>query len=133
MGMIGRRALVIALVALGTLFVVAPVSAATSSPFTGNWVSTDTDGSHQTLSVSSGRSPSVVYQDFYASGCDNFGGPATHWVAAGKGTVDGDTLWVGFHKSGCGRFEQGGYGDVYVYDAGTDTLVDTFDITWYRA
>ena len=33
----------------------APVSAATSSPFTGNWVSTDTDGSHQTLSVSSGK------------------------------------------------------------------------------
>lgn len=132
--MIGRRALVVALVALGALFVVAPVSAApTSTQFTGIWVSTDTDGSSQMLIVSGGRSPSVVYQDFYASGCDTFGGPSTHWVAAGKGRVDGDTLWVGFHKSGCGWFGKGGYGDFYAYDAGTDTLVDQFGITWYRA
>ena len=132
--MIGRRALVVALVALGAVFVVAPVSAApTSTLFTGIWVSTDADGSSQMLAVSGGRSPSVVYQDFYASGCDTFGGPSTHWVAAGKGTVDGTTLWVEFHKSGCGWFGKGGYVDFYTYDAGTNTLVDQFEITWYRA
>ena len=131
--MIGRRGLVVATVALAVQLVAGPVSAANGSQFTGRWVSTDTDGSSQTLNVSGGARPSVVYQDFYASGCDTFGGPATHWVASGKGSVDGDVLEVGFHKSGCGSFGMGGYGDAYVYDAGTDTLTDTFGITWYRA
>ena len=132
--MIGRRMLVVAVAALAVLLVVAPTSAASaSSQFKGSWTSIDTDGSSQTLTVSGGASPSVVYQDFYASGCNNFGGPATHWTAAGKGSVDGDLLEVAFHKSGCGNFLQGGYGDAYVYDEGTDTLVDTFGIIWYRA
>ena len=131
--MIGRRGLVVAMLALALQLVAAPVGAANGSQFTGRWVSTDADGSSQTLNVSGGARPSVVYQDFYASGCDTFGGPATHWVAAGKGSVEGDVLEVGFHKSGCGAFGMGGYQDVYFHDAGTDTLTDTFGITWYRA
>ena len=131
--MIGRRKLTITGMVLGLAIAAAPASAASGTPFAGIWTSTDTDGSSQTLSVSGGSNPSVVYQDFYASGCDTFGGPATHWTAAGKGSTDGDTLWVGFHKSGCGTFGMGGYGDFYVYDSGSDTLVDQFGITWYRA
>ena len=106
---------------------------ATGSGFTGRWESVDFDGSHQTLVVSAGARPSVVYQDFYASGCDTFGGPATHWVAAGKGSVEGDTLFVAFHKSGCGTFGHGGYEDVYLYDASLDTVSDLFGIVWTRA
>jgi hypothetical protein len=111
----------------------ATLAASPSSVFTGTWESTDTDGSHQTLVVSSGSSPTVVYQDFYASGCDTFAGPATHWVGAGRASADGDVLWVSFHKSGCGTFLQGGYEDFYAYDAGTDTLTDSFGIVWTRA
>src|SRR5512132_2279084 len=78
-----------------------------ASSFTGSWESVDFDGSHQALVVSAGSRPSVVYQDFYASSCDNFAGPATHWVAAGTGSIDDDTLYISYHKSGCGTFLQG--------------------------
>ena len=61
-----------------------PAVSAASTPFKGVWTSTDNDGSSQMLTVSAGIRPSVVYQDFYASGCDTFGGPATHWVGAGR-------------------------------------------------
>lgn len=132
--MMGRRSLVVAGAALALFIGAAPVSAAPqATSFTGIWTSTDTDGSSQMLIVSSGSSPSVVYQDFYASGCDNAGVPTTHWTASGRGVIDGDTLWIEFHKSGCGRFLQGGYGDYYTYDGGSDTLLDSFGITWYRA
>jgi hypothetical protein len=105
---------------------------AAGSPFKGTWASTDTDGSAQLLVVSGGATPSVVYQDFYARGCDTFGGPADHWVGAGQGEVDGDTLYVAFHKSGCGTFLMGGYEDWFTYDAGSDTLEDSFGIVWSR-
>jgi hypothetical protein len=132
--MFRRRALVVAIAALAVQLAVAPVSASPAgNAFAGTWQSIDTDGSSQLLIVSAGSKPSVVYQDFYASGCDRFGGPATHWVGAGTGSIDGDLLEVWFHKSGCGAFLMGGYGDAYLYDAGADTLTDTFGIVWSRA
>lgn len=105
---------------------------AAGSPFKGGWTSTDHDGSSQLLTISAGSTPAVVYQDFYASACDRFGGPAVHWVAAGSGYVDGSTLVVSFHKSGCGTFLMGGYDDFWTYDAGSDTLEDSFGIVWSR-
>lgn len=122
-------ALVLALAIPGSSLAAAP-----TSPFTGSWETTDfPDGSHETLVVSSGARPSVVFQDFYASGCDTFSNlPATHFTAAGKGEVDGNTLWVGFHKSGCGTFLLGGYGDYYDYNAGDDTLTGSDGIIWTR-
>ena len=132
--MLGRRSLMAAAAMLMLAIGATPVAAAApQTSFTGIWLSTDTDGSSQMLTVSSGASPSVVYQDFYASGCDNDGVPTTHWTAAGKGRIEGDTLYASFHKSGCGRFLQGGYTDTYTYDSGSETLVDGFGITWARA
>lgn len=128
-----RLVLGIAVLSLALALPAASFAAAPTSPFTGSWVSTDYDGSHQTLVVSTGQRPSVVYQDFYASGCDNYAGPATHWVGAGTGSVDGDVLSASFRKSGCGAFGMGGYEDFYVYDAGTDTLTDSWDIVWTRS
>lgn len=111
----------------------ASLAAAPTSPFTGSWEATDGDGSHETLVVSTGRRPSVVFQDFYASGCDNFSNlPATHFTAAGKGAVDGGTLWIEYTKSGCGTFLLGGYGDYYDYNAGDDTLTGSDGIIWTR-
>ena len=130
-----RRILIAAgLLVLAMAMPATSLAAAPTSVFTGSWESTDVpDGSHQTLVVSTGARPSVVYQDFYASGCDTFSNlPADHWVAAGKGEAEGDTLWVVFKKSGCGTFLKGGYGDYYTYDSGTDTLVDSYGIIWSR-
>lgn len=123
----------VAALILGLAIPAAAIAAPASSPFAGTWVSTDTDGSSQLLIVSGGGHPSVVYQDFYASGCDNYAGPDTHWVAAGPGAIEGDTLFADFRKSGCGTFLQGGYSDFWVYDAGADTLTDSFGIEWQRA
>ena len=114
------------------LLAVAPVAAA-GSAFAGTWTSIDNDGSFQMLTVSGGNAPSVTYQDFFASSCQRDGSPSTHWVSAGQGTVDGDTLFVDFHKSGCGRLTIGAYADAYTYDAGSDTLTDTFGIVWERS
>jgi hypothetical protein len=132
--MIGRRLLVVTGVFLALALAASPVSAAPAvgSQFAGTWVSTDFDGSTQVLLVSAGRSPRVTYQDFYASACDNNGSPSTHWVAAGRGTVTDDLLEIVYHKSGCGWFTIGPYGDFYFYDSGTDTLTDSVGNVWTR-
>ena len=128
-----RLSIVIAALALSIAIPATALAAPVRSPFTGSWEATDSDGSHETLVVSTGARPSVTFQDFYASGCDAFSSlPATHWTAAGKGEVDGDRLWVGFHKSGCGTFLLGGYGDYYDYDEATDTLIGSDLIVWTR-
>jgi hypothetical protein len=116
---------------LGQL-VVASASAAGPGPFRGLWTSTDTDGSTQLLIVSNGATPSVTFEDFYASACDRAGWPATHWVSNGQGSVDGDLLLVEFHKSGCGLFSIGAYEGFWLYRADSDTLIDPDDIVWTR-
>lgn len=132
--MIGRRLLVVTGMLLTLALAASPVSAAPAvgSQFAGVWVSEDFDGSTQMLQVAAGPAPRVTYQDFYASGCDNNGSPSTHWVAAGRGWVDGDFLVIDYHKSGCGFFTIGAYSDFYEYDAGTDTLIDSVGIVWTR-
>ena len=110
---------------------VAATALGAASAFKGQWTSTDTDGSFQLLLVSSGSSPSVVYQDFSASTCARFG-PSTHWVASGSGSVEGNDLFVHFHHSGCGTFTIGEYDDFWTYAPGSDTLIDSFGIVWTR-
>jgi len=110
----------------------AAAAAAPNSAFTGLWVSTDTDGSTQLLKVSGGTTPSVLYQDFYASVCANNGSRSVHWTASGTGTVDGDALFASFKTSGCGSFGIGAYESPWFYDGATDTLTDPYDVTWYR-
>ena len=129
-----RISSVLAALTLAIAIPAVALAAPARSGFTGSWKATDIpDGSHMTLVVSTGARPSVVYQDFYASGCDNNSWlPADHWTAAGTGSVDGDTLWISFHKSGCGTFVAGGYEDYYTYDSGSDTVTDSFGIVWTR-
>ena len=116
------------------LLALAPVVSAAGSAFSGTWVSIDTDdGSTQMLAVGRGSSPAVTYHDFYASSCFNGGSPSTHFVATGRGTVDGDVMWVDFRNGGCGRHKIGPFGLAFIYDAGADTLTDDFGITWFRS
>ena len=129
-----RVASILAALVLVTAIPATVLAKPSTSPFDGTWVSEDYDGSAQLLLVAGGGHPSVVYEDFYANGCDTYGGPATHWVSSGRGSIDGDTLYVDFYvKTGCGTFLlHEGYSDWYVYDGGSDTLTDSFGITWYR-
>ncbi|HEV8282533.1 MAG TPA: hypothetical protein VGQ02_11775 [Candidatus Limnocylindrales bacterium] len=124
LGVVGQLAM--------ALFITASSVSGAGSVFAGTWVSIDFDGSTQALVVSGGTSPRVTFEDFYASSCDLNGSPATHWVSAGQGTVDGNTMSVDFHKSGCGVFSIGAYSDVWFYDPATDTLTDSVGITWSR-
>jgi hypothetical protein len=124
-----RLALGLSLLAL---LVFAPAVSAGQSQFAGMWVSTDPDdGSTQVLLVSAGVAPAVTYIDFYASSCANGGSPTTQFTAAGRGSVDADTLVADFHKTGCGRSGMGGFTFGWTYDSGT--LVDDFGIVWYRS
>lgn len=118
--------------AASTLLAMAPVAAAADSVFAGTWVSTDSDGSAQTLAIGRGSAPAVTYGDFYASSCDSAGAPSTHFVATGRGSIDDTSLWVDFRNGRCGHHAIGPFGLGFAYDANTDTLTDDFGITWYR-
>ena len=103
-----------------------------SGPLSGQWVSTDGDGSHQTLEItgSGTRAYSMVYVDDSATGACG-GNPAR---LSGPGYVEGDDvvmvavlvclpggshlrerLAIGFH-----------------HDTASDTLTASFDIVWHR-
>jgi hypothetical protein len=111
---------------------IAPAVTAAGSPFAGTWISIDSDGSTQALAIGRSATPAVTYEDFFASTCEANGSPATHFVATGRGFIDGDVLWVEFRNGGCGRHKIGPFGLGYTYDGGSDTLTDDFGITWYR-
>ena len=114
------------------LLALAPAVSAADSAFAGTWVSIDTDGSTQALAIGRGSTPAVTYQDFYASSCAADGVPSTHFVATGRGVVDGDVLWVEFRNGACGRHKIGPFGLGFSHDSGSDTLTDDFGVTWYR-
>jgi len=119
------------LVAAG-LLALAPAVSAADPGFAGTWVSTDSDGSTQALAVGRGSSPAVTYLDFFASSCAANGSPSTQFVATGRGSVDGTSMWVDFRNGGCGGAKIGPFGLEFTYDAGSDTLSDGFGITWHR-
>jgi hypothetical protein len=126
------KRLAFGLLILGQLWL-APAALASGSVFAGTWTSTDVpDGSTQLLSVSANATPTVTYQDLFASGCANNGARSTHFAAVGMGSISGTALDVSFARSGCGAFQLGAFDLPFAYDADTDTLVDGFGITWHR-
>jgi hypothetical protein len=106
---------------------------AASGGLAGTWTSLDTDGSTQTLSItgSGDKAYAMVYGDESATGACN-GAPAR---IVGPGFVDGNV--VVFEGTlvclpGGNPFRSRltlGFG----YDAGSDTLTDSFGIVWHRA
>jgi hypothetical protein len=60
------------------------------------------------------------------------GARSTVFAASGKASINGTELDVSFARSGCGAFRLGAFDLPFFYDAGTDTLVDAFGITWQR-
>jgi hypothetical protein len=118
--------------AVAGLVALAPAVSAADTGFAGTWLSIDTDGSTQALAIGRGSTPAVTYQDFYAGSCAGDGAPSAHFVATGRGTVDGEFLAVEFRNGRCGRHMIGPFGLGFAYNGGNDSLTDDFGITWYR-
>jgi hypothetical protein len=121
------------LVIAGMGAVLAPSASAAGGDLAGSWTSVDNDGSLQTLDVSgSGANVyAMVYKDESATGACA-GAPAR---VSGPGFVDGDEVMM------VGSLVCVPGGNVFrsrlvigfAYDAGSDTLTDSFGIVWQRA
>lgn len=123
------------LIAGGILLAPATISAAAegrTGPLAGEWASTDTDGSHQTLDITGIGNPvySMVYVDDSATAACA-GNPAR---LSGPGYVDGDRLFMvaalvclpgGNHLRQRSTI-------AFQHDAEDDTLTDNFGIVWNR-
>jgi len=108
-----------------------PASGATGS-LSGTWTSTDTDGSSQIMTItgSGQRAYAITGVDLVATLCD--GAPA---LFVGSGTVVEDGL-VSVATATCipgGNLLRFRVPIDYVYDAGADTLTDSFGVVWSRA
>jgi hypothetical protein len=115
-----------------TVAFVANAFAAPSDPFKGVWTSTDTDGSHQILSFGgSGDTRAVHYFDAGASVC---GWPAINATATliGQATVSGSSATADLVGQCNGTGQSLASTSTFTYDSGTNTLTDSFGVTWYR-
>lgn len=120
------------LLAATSLGLTSTAASAASGPLAGTWTSIDNDGSTQTLDITgSGRHAySMVYVDEIAtSACD--GDPAQ---LTGPGFLVGeDLVMVGSLVCMPGGNALRSRIDIFFdYDAGTDTLTDSFGIVWER-
>src|SRR5574340_36436 len=114
-------------------------AAAAPDPFKGQWRSTDTDGSTQTLRIGGGPDGSyhIVYYDDGATVCglDENGDFLAAASAVGRLGPSGDTI-SGLAPVYCMASPRYLYDlDVYfeyTYQAGTDTLLDVHGVTWSR-
>jgi hypothetical protein len=116
-----------------------PDSASTPafSPARGRWVATDSDGSSMTLEVieNPDGSFSIVMIDDDATACrrDSDSQGPFDFQAEGRGTADGLTLDLHGFTGTCTHTGRTISFDIaFTYDPGTDTLLDSYDIRWYR-
>ena len=125
-------------IAVGVVFacvsaILAPTAWAASGGLADTWISVDRDGSTQTLTItgSGGKAYAMVYVDESATGACN-GAPAR---IVGPGVVDGNDI-VMEATLVClpgGNPFRSRLAIGFSYDAGSDTLTDSFGIVWHRA
>jgi hypothetical protein len=116
-----------------TLVLVSGTAAAPKDPFTGVWTSIDTDGSNQTISF--GGPGSLRFVHYFDDGASACGWPQDNVTATlnGVGTVSGDTLSTDLNgKCNGGSGLDLSSSSTYTYDSTSDTLLDSFGVTWYR-
>ena len=129
-GLIGA-ALIVAIIGAALLVGGAP---SRRTVFEGTWTSTDPgDGSTQTLVVGAGPSPTVHFEDDFATGVACQDTDVKTFVMDGLGTVVDDRLDVIWPDGGgCGPTTiEIGPGS-YRYDPAHDTITDGKDLTWAR-
>ena len=123
--------------ALAMAMTLVSTASAAATPFTGSWESIDTDGSYQLMTIS-GASPTgrtrMALFDSFGSVCVNVGATSTSFHGLADATTTGNVLEFSWRHVGCGDieafFELGG--GTLVYDAASDTMADSFGITWTR-
>jgi hypothetical protein len=120
-----RKAVVLGAILLGAQLLVALPASAAEVPFNGTWTSVDTDGSNQQLIVrgSGSHSRAVTLLDDAGTVCG--GPPAT---VSGAATMRGPVTC----QPGGNPF----HGRVlveFLYDSGTDTLVEQSGVVWHRS
>lgn len=127
------RTIAAMVVVVGAAVGAGPASAAEGT-LAGTWVSVDTDGSNQTLTLHGAGNPSYsafLRDDFTTAVC---GGPPAKLV--GTARAAGDVVFVqgtlvclpGGNPLPGVRVAIG-----FAYDAQTDTLTDDFGVAWDRA
>lgn len=105
-----------------------------STVFEGTWTSTDpADHSTQTLVVGAGTTPTVHFEDDFATGDACVADPVKRFTADGTGSITGARIETVFPDGGgCGlRLVEVPMGHLD-YDAATDTLVGEQGLTWTR-
>ena len=104
------------------------------TPFEGTWTSIDpADGSTQTLVVGAGASPSVRFEDQFATGAACVNDAVKVFTADGTGVIADDHLATSFPDGGgCGSMTVRVILE-FVYDDGTDSLRDQDGVDWVRA
>lgn len=105
-----------------------------STVFEGTWTSTDPgDGSTQTLAVGAGSTPTVHFEDHFATGDACRADTIKRFTADGTGAIAGNRLEVSFPDGGgCLLMKVEMHGVFYDYDPGTDTLLDHLGLMWAR-
>jgi hypothetical protein len=120
-----------------TATVMATPTEAPKDPFTGSWISTDIDGSSQTLVIiEAGGVYTFEYYDDGASICglDSAGVPLFAASASGTLTASGSTL-SGDFSINClddPPFHGVDHLFVFTYDPATETMTDDLGVVWER-
>jgi hypothetical protein len=104
-----------------------------STPFEGTWTTTDVpDGSTMNLYVGSGATPTVRFEDLFATGTACIADESKVFTADGVGEISGNRLAVSYpNGGGCGSVLVEIAGE-YLYDRDTDTLRDQDGLVWTR-
>jgi hypothetical protein len=115
-----------------TFVLVSATAGKPSDPFLGVWTSVDTDGSNQTISF--GGSGSLRFVHYFDDGASACGWPEDNVTATlnGTGTVSGDTLTTDLTGQCNGTGQDLSSSATYTYDSNTNTLLDSFGVTWSR-
>jgi hypothetical protein len=104
-----------------------------STVFEGTWTSVDPgDGSVQGLVVGSGLTPTIHFQDEYATGAACVADRVKFFTADGTGLVSGNQLEAQFPNGGGCGLQTVAVALSFVYIAASDTIVDHDRVTWTR-
>ena len=129
----GLIALALVLAAVAGAILAGGGASRPSTPFEGTWTTTDVpDGSTMNLYVGAGTTPSVRFEDLFATGAACIADATKVFTADGVGEIDGNRLVVRYpNGGGCGSVLVSITGH-YLYDRDAGTLRDQDGIVWTR-
>ena len=123
-------ALVAALVAAMALGVGSP---SRSTVFEGIWTTTDpADGSTMNLYVGGGGTPTIRFEDLFATGAACVADEVKIFRADGTGQITGTRLEATFPDGGGCGLDSVSMAGTYVHDSDADTLLDQGGLIWTR-